>query len=262
MGPAVVVTPQLEVVLATCNGERFLELQLQSLRDQQRRPERLLVLDDGSSDGTLSILERWQRLHPGWVQRLPAAPHRLGPTATFNRLLQASSAPYVALCDQDDIWHPNRLATGLSQLQAAEASSPQGTGQPLLLHSDAELINAQGDPQGTTLWQRHRVRGQQPPLWRLALRNQITGCTMLCNRSLLLQALPIPADAVLHDWWLALVACRCGGLIACPEPLLLHRRHGRNASGPCQHLPLHQRLRQRLRQWRALHRISGCSSEG
>ena len=111
MGPAVVVTPQLEVVLATCNGERFLELQLQSLRDQQRRPERLLVLDDGSSDGTLSILERWQRLHPGWVQRLPAAPHRLGPTATFNRLLQASSAPCVALCDQDDIWHPNRLAT-------------------------------------------------------------------------------------------------------------------------------------------------------
>ena len=107
------------------------------------------------------------------------------------------------------------------------------------------------------------MRGQQPPLWRLALRNRITtGCTMLCNRSLLLQALPIPADAVLHDWWLALVACRCGGLIACPEPLLLHRRHGRNASGPCQHLPLHQRLRQRLRQWRALHRISGCSSEG
>lgn len=250
-----VVTPELEVVLATCNGAPFLDAQLRSLWQQQRRLDRLLVLDDGSSDGTAAILQRWHQRHPGWIQLLPPSPQRLGATEAFGRLLAASSAPYVALCDQDDLWLPQRLSTGLRRLQAAETHSPLGSQQPLLVHSDALLIDADGVQLPQRLWQWHRVRSHQPALWQLALRNQVTGCTVLCNRALLDQALPIPPAAVLHDWWLGLIACREGGLLACPQPLLKHRRHNRNASGPRTGLQRLRRLRSLAARWRQWHAV-------
>ena len=245
---------EVQVVLATWNGARFLEAQLQSLWEQQHRPQRLLVFDDGSSDATPALLQRWQQRHPGWIQCLPPLPRRLGPSGAFQQLLQATSAPYVALCDQDDRWHPKRLSTGLQRLQAVEQASPRGSEQPLLLHSDAELINVHGDAIGERLWQRHRVSGHPPALWQLAMRNQVTGCTILCNRALLQQALPLPTAALMHDWWLALIACRHGGLLSCPEPLLQHRRHHANASGPQSLLQKTRSLKARWRQWRAVQR--------
>ena len=103
MGAGVVVSTELEVVLASCNGGHFLDAQVQSLWHQQRRPDRLLVFNDDSSDGSAAILERWQQRHPDWIQQIPPSPQRLGPIGAFQRLLQATSAPYVALCDQDDL---------------------------------------------------------------------------------------------------------------------------------------------------------------
>jgi GT2 family glycosyltransferase len=234
MGPAVVVIPgklTLEVVLATCNGAAFLDPQLESLWRQQRRPDRVLVFDDSSSDDTPAILQRWQRQCPGWLERIRPAcdqPQRLGPAAAFNQLLLASRAPYVALCDQDDLWFPERLATGLCQLQDAETR--HGSGTPLLLHSDAQLIDASGHRLAGSLWHSHRCQGTPPGLVSLAQHNQVTGCTVLMNRALLQRALPIPAAAVFHDSWLALVARHGGELLACPEQLLAHRRHGSNSS--------------------------------
>lgn len=134
---------------------------------------------------------------------------------------------------------------------------------PLLLHSDALLIDADGQQLPGSLWQWHRVKRRAPKLWQLALRNQVTGCTVLCNRALLSLALPIPDTAVLHDWWLALLACREGGLLACPQPLLLHRRHDGNASGPQQgNLILHlNRLRKRLRQFHTATGFAGAVTD-
>lgn len=249
----------LEVVLATCNGALHLDAQLQSLWGQERRPNRLLVFDDGSSDETTTILERWCRAHPGWLQQLSPSPRKLGPRAAFAKLLQASRARYVALCDQDDVWRPERLSTGLALLRQEERK--RGGNPPLLLHSDALLIDANGDALPQALWQWHRVSGNTPPLWSLALHNQVTGCTVVCNRALLERALPIPDHAVLHDWWLAMVACRLHGLIACPQKLLLHRRHGSNASGPVKRNAwptpsLAARIQQRWRQWQSVRAIT------
>lgn len=254
VGLVAVVSRSVEVVLATCNGARYLHAQLQSLAAQTHRPTRLLLLDDGSSDGTQAVLEAWQERHPTWVEQLRAPPHRLGPTQAFHRLLQHTQAPYVALCDQDDIWWPERLATGLKVLQAQESDRALGRDQPLLLHSDATLIDAAGVPLPQTLWEWHRVRRQAPSLWRLALRNEVTGCTVICNRALLKQALPIPEQAILHDWWLALIACRHRGLIRHNTSLLCHRRHGRNASGPRRQGPVERfkSLNDRLLQWNAV----------
>mgnify|MGYP002006463145 CR=1 FL=1 len=229
MGHDLVV--KLEVVLATWNGGRYLHQQLESLWQQDLRPDQLLVFDDGSSDATRNILQSWQQRHPGWIQTLISTQRRLGVTAAFNRLLLHSTAPFVALCDQDDVWHRDRLATGVALLEAAEANHPLAKRQPLLLHSNATLIDAEGRQLEHTLWEWHRCTGDTPDLIELAQHNTFTGCTMLANRALLQQALPIPGTAVFHDHWLALVARQQGELIACRQSLLAHRRHGSNISG-------------------------------
>ena len=246
----------LEVVLATFNGDLFLEEQLQSLWRQELRPDQLIVFDDGSTDSTSNILEQWQQRHPAWIKRLPPASERLGPTAAFNRLLQQSSAPYIALCDQDDVWHPERLATGLNILKQVEASHPFGSQQPLLLHSDAELINSEGRPLNRTLWQWHHYGGELPGLIELAQHNSVTGCTIILNRALLQQALPITGDAVFHDHWLALVARHKGKILSCSRPLLAHRRHRHNSSGKHPHWRGNAGLA--LRRWQAKHQQWKC----
>lgn len=259
VNPSEPLTPTLEVVLATYNGADFLDQQLQSLLQQWKQPDQLIVQDDGSTDGTAAILLEWGERHPNWIRQLPPSAQRLGPKAMFSTLLSVTTAPYVALCDQDDVWKPQRLLHGLNLIQSVEQQSPKGSNQPLLVHSDAELIDTNGHPLSKTLWQWHHVDEDPAPLWRLWIRNQITGCTVLVNRALLDLALPIPAEAILHDWWLALIACKTGGLNATPEMLVQHRRHHSNASGGSIHpwrkpIKLTRKFHAAIKQFQALQR--------
>ena len=93
----------IEVVLPTFNGAAYLKEQVDSIHRQTLRPQRLLVRDDGSSDGTQALLAELQQHYGSWLHLLPSEKN-LGCSANVNCLLEASRAPYVALADQDDIW--------------------------------------------------------------------------------------------------------------------------------------------------------------
>jgi len=244
----------IEVVLPTYNGAFYLEAQLASIHAQTLRPTRVLLRDDGSSDGTLHLIAQLQERYGSWLQVLPADGN-LGCTANVNRLLEATSAPYVALADQDDLWLPQKLEQALALLQQLEAL--HGPETPLMVHSDLELVDAQAQPLGCRYLQRQRLNPQRTDLRDLALTNVVTGCTALCNRALLQMALPIPAEALMHDWWLALVASALGQIALVEPPGVLYRQHGANVLGA-------QGLgwaywRQRLKQWLA-HPAAGGST--
>lgn len=221
-------TAAIEVVLPSFNGALFLEEQLQSIHAQTLRPLRVLLRDDGSSDGTLQLLDRMQQRYGSWLQLLPADGN-LGCTANVNALLEASEAPYVALADQDDIWLPHKLEASLAELQLLEQRlSPQ---TPLLVHSDLQLADAHGRPLPKRYWQTQRLDPTRTGLRDLLLTNVVTGCTVLANRALLREALPIPPEALMHDWWLALIAAARGAIGVLPEPTLLYRQHSHNVLG-------------------------------
>lgn len=227
MGLAVVVS-SIEVVLPTYNGTAFLEQQVESIAAQSLRPQRLLLRDDGSSDGTLSLISCLQERYGDWLQVLPADGN-LGCTANVSRLLEATSAAYVALADQDDLWLPQKLEQALALMQQLERH--HGAATPLLVHSDLELVDEFGAPLGCSYLQRQRLDPQRMALVDLALTNVVTGCTALLNRALLRQALPIPSEALMHDWWLALVASGCGQIALVEPPGVLYRQHGGNVLG-------------------------------
>jgi hypothetical protein len=225
---AVVTGDEIEVVLPTYNGAHYLEAQLASIYAQSLRPARVFLRDDGSTDGTLDLIAQLQQHYGNWLQVLPADGN-LGCTANVNRLLEATSAVYVALADQDDLWLSGKLEASRQRLQQLEKL--YGADTPLLVHSDLELVDQQGRLLGLRFWCRQQLDPARTAFLDLALTNVVTGCTVLLNRPLLNQALPIPPEALIHDWWLALVASTRGRIGVLASPGVLYRQHQANVLG-------------------------------
>lgn len=227
--------PDVLVLLPVYNGERFLRQQLDSILSQDCN-FRLLVHDDGSQDGSLFILKEYAARFPAEITLLQDTPGNLGACAAFALLmrhalfsLQASSRPvWVALADQDDIWHPQRLSSGVTVMQQAEAGR---SWHPVLVHSDLRLIDARGEDIAPSLMRYQGLNPHGTCFSKQILVNTVTGCTVLMNAALLQRALPIPEQAMMHDWWLSLVASCFGSILYIERPLVSYRQHASNTLG-------------------------------
>ena len=223
--------PLVDILLATCNGDDYLAPQLDSLLAQTHSHFRLLVSDDGSRDDTLAILHRYQSAFGGRMVLLPAQ-RSGGVLSNFGRLMQASAedgvASHIAFCDQDDVWLPEKTARLLAAVQGME--NLRGTAVPCLAHSDLTVVDRDLQVFSPSFAAYQRIA--PPDIHRLTLLsvNQVTGCATLINRALLQLALPLPPQAVMHDWWLALLA-GSGARQWVAQPLILYRQHGRNQLG-------------------------------
>lgn len=219
------------VVLCTYNGARFLGAQWKSLLAQSRLPDEILARDDASSDATPELLTSLAA---------DAAAHRIavrcirgernvGYVANFEAALRDASGEVLFLCDQDDVWHPEKLATHLAEFE--------GRPDLLLLCGDARRVDeASVDLQRSLfdvlkvsrseLRQIHSGRG-----FAVLLRRSLaTGATISLRRELLVDALPFP-EGWLHDEWLAIIAAALGGFDCIEVPLIDYRQHAANQVG-------------------------------
>ena len=189
LGAVVMASGSIDVILPTYNGVRFLREQVASIAQQTMRPRMLLVRDDGSTDGTQELIRELIGVYGAWLKVLPGD-ENLGCTGNVNQLLEATSAPYVALADQDDVWLPNKLEIAYQELCAVE--SVHGPHAPALVHTDLKLVDANLNDLGTTYLQKQRLHPSWVSPSEIALTNIVTGCTVMCNRPLLDCALPFP----------------------------------------------------------------------
>ena len=228
---------QVDILLATYNGAKYLPEQLASLEAQTHRDWRLLVRDDGSDDGSVELIRQWANDVGRALVVLEDGETRLGPAASFGRLIERSDAPYFACCDQDDYWVENKIERLLSEIQTLEAK--MGEKKPLLVHCDLEIVDADLNATGKRFWEESRIAfinlEPVPSFDRarasLLLQNIVTGCAMLGNADLRRRATPVPDGVHVHDWWLALIAGHFGAVRAVREPLIKYRQHGANAIG-------------------------------
>jgi len=220
----------IEILLAVFNGRRHLGEQLDSLMGQANRDWTLLVRDDGSSDESLTIVSAYQKNFPGKIRIIVNEKGNDGALRNFAALLAASTAEYIMLCDQDDVWHRDKIDLTFGKMQELEKAC--GRECPLLVHTDMRVTDGDLRVVADSLWRYQKsdpVKGAA--LNRLLVQNCATGCSFMINRKLLELALPIPHDAVMHDWWLALVAGAFGKIGSVAEPTMLYRQHGRNDTG-------------------------------
>ncbi len=221
---------RVQVLLACYNGGLYLPRQLATLREQDDPCFSVLMQDDGSSDGTPSLL----REVAGEDERFHLAEengHRLGAIGNFWSLLRQSDGELIALCDQDDEWNSCRLSRCREALDQAEAR--YGADTPLLVHSDCRLIDGDGAPLAESFFRRQGWDPAATALSRLLVQNNVTGCTLMMNAPLRRLALQHgdPAKMYMHDWFLALTAAAFGQIVFIPAPLVRYRQHGRNVMG-------------------------------
>ncbi|MDJ0377174.1 glycosyltransferase family 2 protein [Cryobacterium sp. PH31-L1] len=225
----------VSVALCTYDGAAYLAEQLGSILNQSVLPGQIVVSDDGSTDASLAIA---RRVVSDWLSENPSSalelivlenPSALGVTANFEQALTVCTGDLIALCDQDDIWLPQRL----ERMTAEFARRPS----LLLLHGEARLVDAVGTPLGLTLLQTLGVSEadraavhEGRALDALLRRNIVTGATMMMRRELVAAATPFPA-AWVHDEWLAMVAAATGLVDLIDESLTDYRQHGSNQIG-------------------------------
>jgi glycosyltransferase involved in cell wall biosynthesis len=220
----------VDILLATYNGARFVEQQIHSVLRQTHPGVRLLVRDDGSRDATAEIVQRFAARRPGQVSLVDGGGQKLGPSASFSLLLRHASAGYVMFCDQDDVWRPTKVETTL--LRMRELERVHGTDCPILVHTDMTVVDEGLRTLNRSFWAyQHLDPLQGASLKRLLVQNVVTGCASMINRALLQKAVPIPPGALMHDWWLALAAAAFGRVQCLRQSTMLYRQHGDNQIG-------------------------------
>jgi rhamnosyltransferase len=217
------------IVLATYNGAPYLAEQIESIRSQTITAWTLLVRDDGSSDATNAILADYAA-RDSRIEVIRDNPRKLGAAGNFSHLATVAftrGGSVVFFADQDDVWFPDKIARTLEGMRRVEARL--GPDRPILVHSDLRLIDGEGRLLHRSFMAFQRIHDPgAKPLTTLLVQNFVTGCAMAINRPLLRFGLPVPGDALMHDWWLALCAASCGTIQFLPGPTASYRRHGTN----------------------------------
>lgn len=204
------MTSLISVALSTCHGARYLPMQLDSLFAQRGVEMEIVAVDDRSDDATVDILAAYAaRDHR---LRWSVNPRKLGPSGSFERALSRCTGMWLAPCDQDDVWHPDKLA----RLRAA-------IGAHDLAYCDSAYVDAGGRSLGRRISSQGRMLEGYRPL-RFLFANSVSGHASLLRRDLFDAAWPIP-HGVYHDWWLALCAAGRNGIVHVPQALVQFRRH-------------------------------------
>jgi glycosyltransferase involved in cell wall biosynthesis len=215
----------------------LLERQVESLREQSHRNWVCFVSDDASSDTAFAAIEA--AVGDDTRFRISRSDRRLGFYRNFERALGMVSddARFVAFADQDDRWHPDKLATLVPAI-----------GDATLAYSDARVVRPDGTVVAETMWGSRRNNDSN--LASLLLANTVTGAASLFRRELLDVALPFPdvPGQPYHDHWVALVALATGRLAYVNRPLMDYVQHeasvlGHEAIEARPHLTRRQRLR-------------------
>lgn len=205
---------KVSIALATYNGEQYLREQLESYLSQQRQPDELVVCDDCSSDGTVSMLEDFAAQAPFPVTIARNGVQR-GAVSTFGRALAIAAGDIVFLSDQDDVWLPHKISVVLDLQQAHP--------EKMAIMTDAAICH--GDLTRTGLTKLGQMRSAGYP--RDAF---VMGCCAAVRSELLRLCLPIPDDVRGHDNWLVSYSYGLDATLVSNEVLQLYRRHGANQS--------------------------------
>ena len=221
----------IDILLATYNGEKHLEEQLSSLENQTYTQWRLRAHDDQSSDRTWEILEAFQKKHgEDKVILKRNVPASGGSKHNFTGLIQASDAAYMMCCDQDDVWHADKIEKTWKRMRKMEQR--YGKELPLLVYTDVRVVDAQLNEMHPSFHACMNLRTSNELGYEM-IQNQVTGCTVMINHQLkkYVDLVEDTKKLVMHDHWLALTALVFGKMSYLDAATMDYRQHGNNVVG-------------------------------
>jgi glycosyltransferase involved in cell wall biosynthesis len=203
-------TALVSIAMATYNGAQFIEKQLDSLLAQTYNHLEIIISDDGSTDNTIVIIESYIKKFPNIS--LVKNPNKNGINKNFENAIKHCKGDFVALCDQDDIWLPQKIETLINNI-----------GSAALVYHNSLFIDTHGNSLNRTIADKLNCYSGDDAKTFLLL-NCVSGHECMFAKRLVDIALPIPTVKY-FDWWLAFVAAENGGVKYIDEVLVHYRQH-------------------------------------
>ena len=218
----------ISILMAAYNGEAYIAEQIDSIFAGNFSDFTLHINDDGSTDGTVAIIEKYAEKFPGKVILTQSPQNSGGATQNFLEMMATHQDDYIMLCDQDDIWLPDKIEKTLAKMKEMEAKYPS---TPLLVHTDLAVV----DHNLNVLHHSYKystARNFDRRLENQVLTlNNVSGCTIMYNRALAALLTRKPEYCMVHDWWLQIVAAYLGKIGYIRDSTILYRQHGGNEIG-------------------------------
>ncbi len=211
--------PLVSIVMATYNGDRFLKKQLDSLSALTYPNIELIISDDASTDQTLEILQAFSVNYP---YKLLENKNHNGLVENFTKAIQVAQGEFIALCDQDDVWMPDKIETLLEHVDEFDVIS------------GSYLVIDEKDNYHPEIVMHEVYEASRHGTYQLAdflEENPILGCASLIQKQLIDKCLPIPKGVLYHDWWIMINAVLRGNGVGYTDKLVLnYRQHGKNTA--------------------------------
>lgn len=211
----------IAILMTTYNGEKFLDNQIESIISQSFKDWKLYVRDDGSSDRTTDILNKYV-LKDKRINRITDNLGNMGVKSSFLYLLKITDADYFMFCDQDDIWLPQKIECSLRAIKKCS------TRLPGLVYTNLTTFYGEDTYKRSNFYSRMDMAN----LNRILSSNGITGCTVMINRAMAEFTKYIdPTRIVMHDWWFGMCATTIGNVAYISTSTILYRQHDNNQVG-------------------------------
>ena len=232
--------PKIAILLSTYNGSKYLIEQLDSILDQSYLNYVIVARDDGSCDDSLKILDEYSKKFIDKFHLLDQDNLNRGASGRFSYLIEyvlenqellGLASAYMMFCDQDDIWCADKIVTQVEAMLEAEEDQTGKESLPLLIHSDLWVVSEEKSLIAESFVHYQGLEIERNRFTNLVISNVVTGCTAFINEALARKAVPVSKEAIMHDWWLSLVASAFGKLVFIDAPLVSYRQHDANAIG-------------------------------
>lgn len=220
---------QILILMATYNGSKYIGPMIDSILQQDYTRWRLIISDDCSSDDSSEIARQYSDRYPQKIYHFRSGIHFGSAQKHFMYLLQQfHNAPYIMFCDQDDVWHRDKITKTLRKMKEIEKP-----GIPAMVHTDLRVVDQDLREISPSFIRYSTMNGRRMSLNYLLIQNVVTGCAMMLNRTLAEKGVEhIPEDGILmHDWWLALLASATGTTGYLNEATIDYRQHKNNTVG-------------------------------
>lgn len=217
--------------MATYNGEKYVAEQIDSILNQTYDDFVLLIKDDGSNDNTIKIIKSYCKCNHK-IKLIEDCDSFHDPMRNFMFLLLYAKSnynfDYILFSDQDDIWKNDKIEKTINALNEEEKIRGK---QPLLAHCDLTVVDSTLNIMNKSFIRLKHLNPFCSDVNHILIQNNVTGCTICINKYLLELIDFVPEKAIMHDWWVTLLASVYGKIIFVDEPLILYRQHGNNTIG-------------------------------